>query len=61
MAGGVGLSISAFPSMFLRPVRYEIKHCHIEELLCRVFASIAAVFLSMLGSNISIEVDTDPL
>jgi len=58
---GVGLPILAFPSMFGRRVRLEVKHCHAEELFCRVFGHIAAVFLSMLGLNASIEVDTDPL
>jgi len=59
-AGGVGLSISAFPSLFWWSVRHEIEYCNAGELLCRIFARIAAVFISMLGS-ISIEIDTDPL
>jgi len=42
-------------------VRHELKHCHAEELLCRVFARIAAISLSMIGSHASIEIDTDPL
>jgi len=58
MAGGIELPISALPNMFWS-MRYEIKHCHAGELFCRVFAHIAAVFFSMLGSNASIEVDID--
>jgi len=45
MVGGIGFSISAFPSMFWRPVRHEIEHCHAGELLYRIFARIAAFFL----------------
>jgi len=56
-AGVIGLPISAFPSMFLR----SVEHCPVGELLCHVFARIAAVFLSMFSSNASIEVVTDPL
>jgi len=59
-ASGVGFSILAFPSMFWRPVRYEVEHSHARELFCRVFA-IVAVFLSIFGSNASTEVDTVPM
>jgi len=52
-AGGVGLPISVFPSMFWRPVRHEIKHCYAGELLCRVLPRIAVIFFSVQFKRIN--------
>ena len=61
LAGGVGLPISTFPSMSWPFSQYGVEHCHAAKLLYRVSRCIAAVCLSMLGSNASIAFDTDRL
>jgi len=58
-ADEVGLPISAFSSIFGWSVRHKVEHCHAGELLCRTFAHNVALFLLMLGSNASIEIDID--
>ena len=60
-AGGIGLPISTFPSMSSPLSQYGIEHCHAAKSLYRVSRCIAAVCLSMLGSNASIAFDTDRL
>jgi hypothetical protein len=60
-AGGVGLPISTFPSIFSRLVRHEVERCRAAKLLCRASARIVAVFPSMLGLNASIAVGSDRL
>ena len=60
-AGGVGLSISTFPSMSWPLSQHGVEHCHAAKSLYRVSRCIAAVCLSMLGSNASIAFDTDRL
>ena len=57
-AGGIGLL--TFPSM-LTTSQYGVEHCHAAKSLYHVFCYIAAVCLSMLGSNASIAFDTDQL
>ena len=59
MAGGVGLSIKAFPSMFSPVLQNVAERFQAAKSLCRVSARIAAVFPSMLSSNASIVVDDD--
>ena len=59
-AGGIGLPISTFPSMSWPLSQHGIEHCHAAKSLYRV-SCIAAVCLSMLGSNTSIAFDTDRL
>jgi hypothetical protein len=59
-AGGVAHPIEAFASMFSQHLQHVAEHCHVEELLCRVFARILAVFLAMLGSNASVVFGRDP-
>ena len=60
-AGGVGLPISTFPSMSWPLSQHGVEHCHAAKSLYRVSRCIAAVCLSMLGSNASIAFDTDRL
>jgi len=58
MAGEVGFPTSVFPS---NANGLCVENYHAGELLCRIFARIATVFLSMLDSHISIEIAIDPL
>ena len=52
--GAVELPIEAFPSRFSLVLQHKTERC-------RVSARIAAVFLLGIDSNVSIEVDSDPL
>ena len=60
-AGEAGLPISTFPSMSWPLSQHEVEHCHAAKSHYRVSRCIAAVCLSMLGSNASITFDTDRL
>ena len=60
-ADRVGLPISTFPSMSWPLSQPGVEHCHAAKSLYRVSRCIAAVCLSMLGSNASIAFDTDRL
>ena len=59
-AGGVRLSISAFPGRFQRVWHSEAKRCHVVESLFRASVRIMAVFRAVLSSNASIAFDTVP-
>ena len=58
-AGEVGLPISTFPSISWSLLQHGVEHCHAAKSLYRVSRCIAAICLSMLGSNASITFDTD--
>ena len=58
---GVGLSISTFPSMSWPLSQRGVEHCHAVKSLYHVSRCIAAVCLSMLGSNALIAFDNDRL
>ena len=60
-AGEVRFPISTFPSMSWLLSQHGVEHCHAAKSLYRVSRCIAAVCLSMLGSNASIAFDTDHL
>ncbi|GFW30983.1 hypothetical protein TNCV_2940831 [Trichonephila clavipes] len=60
-AGGVGLLISTFPSMSWPLLQHGVEHCHAVKSLYHVSRCIAAVCLSMLGSNALIASDNDRL
>ena len=60
-AGGVGLPISTFPSMSWPLSQHGVEHCHAVKSLYHVSRYIAAVCLSMLGSNALIAFDNDRL
>lgn len=55
--GSVGLPILTFPNTFRTALRHGMEHCYATETSRR----IAAVCLSMLGSNASIAFDIDCL
>ena len=58
-AGGVVLPISTFPSMSWPLSQHGAEHYHAAKSLYRVSRCIAAIYLSMLGSNASIAFYTD--
>ena len=59
-AGGLELPIEAFPDKFSLVLQHEAELCHVTKSLGRISARIATVFHSGIGSNTSIEVDSDP-
>ena len=60
MSGGVELPIEAFLGRFSLVLQHEAERCHVTKSLCRVSASIAAVFLGGIGLNASIKVIAVP-
>lgn len=58
-AGGVELSIEAFPGRFSLILQHETERCHVTKSLCFVSVPIAAVLFLGFVSNASIEVDSD--